>query len=666
MNRTIRAAIGAALVLIIAFAAISICQNIGKGLKIDVTEQRLYTLSDGTKSILQKLNQPLKARLFFAKTASMKGPDQIRFFSNYYEFVKALMEEYVAASGGLIELEIVDPRPFSPEEEEALRYGLTRFPITQEESFFFGMVIQTKFGVEKVVKFFSPDRQKFVEYDISYMIDTAITRQKSKVGVLSSLPVLGDDVTPWMAEMKRRQNQPVAPAWTIVTQLRKQYEVTHVPADANDINDVDILLVIHPKDLGEETLFAIDQFVLEGGRVIVCLDPHCFADRPDRMQMQMGRPPTQNSDLNVLLRSWGLEMPAMTFAGDRRLAVVAPLRQNQRAERLIGFLNTAPECFNRDNVITSELNEVRLLFSGVLREVDPDVPDSGDPNAPKPEINIERTPLISTTAAGNTFEITSPYEFMMLDAGRLMTKFIDGTKPVTMAYEVTGRFRSAFPAGIEVEVTVDANDPDDPNATKTVTNRVTGVTEAQEDCSVIVFADVDFISDGIAFQDSFFGKLVIGDNSALMTNAIDDMTGSSDLISIRSRGNFKRPFTVVEDIVRQAEAENAAEVLKIDLAIAQYNKQLQDLVTSAKEGEEDVVGSSIMEKRRQLELQIHQANREKREVNMKRRQRIDALGKKMQSANTLAAPAVILLIAVVLGVRRSVRKRHYISHASDA
>ncbi|MHC4751439.1 MAG: GldG family protein, partial [Planctomycetota bacterium] len=287
MNRTIRAIIGAGLVLVIIFSAISISQNIGKALKLDVTDQKLYTLSDGTKAILTKLNQPIKAKFYYAKTAALKGPDQIRFFNNYYEFVKALLEEYVAASKGMVELEVIDPRPFSDDEAQALKYGLKRFPITQEENFFFGLVVQTQFGVEKAIPFFSPDRQNFVEYDISYLIDTAITRQKKTVGVMSSLPVMGDDVSGYMAEMMLRQGQQPRPSWTFVEQLRKQYEVKTVATDVNDINDIDILLVIHPKNLPEQALFAIDQFVLKGGRTIVCVDPHCFSDRPPQMQMQM-------------------------------------------------------------------------------------------------------------------------------------------------------------------------------------------------------------------------------------------------------------------------------------------------------------------------------------------------------------------------------------------
>ncbi|MEK7994290.1 MAG: GldG family protein, partial [Planctomycetota bacterium] len=385
----IRAIIGAILILVIAFSVISACQNIGKPLKVDITDQRLYTLSDGTRAILGKLNQPIKARLYYAKTASLKGPDQIRFFNNYYEFVRALLEEYVAASKGLVELEVIDPRPFSDDEEQAVKYGLRRFPITDEENFFFGLVVQTQFGVEKAIPFFSPDRQNFVEYDISYLIDTAVTRQKKKVGVLSSLPVMGDDVSGYMAEMMLRQGQQPQPPWTIVEQLRKQYDVETVPADTNDINDVDILLVVHPKNLPEKTLFAIDQFVLKGGRTIVCVDPHCFSDVPPQMpmQMQMQMQQERSSDLNVLLRTWGIEMPANTFAGDRNLASMASIRANERPEKVIGYLNLVSEenCFTKDNVITGELNQVRFLFPGALKGV-------ADPNQPKEgAAKIDRT-----------------------------------------------------------------------------------------------------------------------------------------------------------------------------------------------------------------------------------------------------------------------------------
>ncbi len=668
MNRTIRAVIGAVCILVIVFSAISICQNIGKSWKADVTDQKLYTLSDGTKAILAKLHQKVVIKLYYAKTAALKGPDQIKFFNNYYEFVKSLLEEYVAAAKGMVELQVIDPRPFSQDEVDALQFGLKRFSITQEESFFFGLVVRTPFGIEKAIPFFSPDRQNFVEYDISYLIDTAITRQKKRLGIMSSLPVMGQDISPYMAQMMRMQNKQPEPPWTIVEQLRKKYEVTSVPTDVNEIADVDILLVIHPKELPEQTLFAIDQFVLKGGKMVVCVDPHCMVDRPDQMAMQMGRMPSRKSNLNVLLRTWGLEMSEDTFAGDRSLMLPWPGGRDQRPEDLIGFLSLVPGCFNADTVITAELNQVNILFAGVLKEI-------VGLDEQQSDTEIQLTPLLMTTNRGNSWSVSSPYELMFLNPSSLTSKFIDGdgVKPVYMGYLVTGRFKSSFPNGIEIEVESseeESSEPAaDPNDKKKITKRITGLKEAKEKeaCAVIVFSDVDFISDMLAYRNFFvFGKVPNADNAALMLNAIDDLGGSSDLISIRSRGNFRRPFVVVDRIEREAEAETAKELAAIEVKIAGFNSALQSIIASAKEGQEEVVGSSILQKRRELELEIQRANSEKRVIQMKRRERIDSLGEKLLRANTMIAPAVILIIAIVVSIRRSIRKRHYISHASDA
>jgi ABC-2 type transport system permease protein len=343
-----------------------------------------------------------------------------------------------------------------------------------------------------------------------------------------------------------------------------------------------------------------------------------------------------------------------------------PGSRDQRPEHLIGFLSLVPGCFNTDTVITAELNQVNILFAGALREVaDSDEQQSGD--------EIHRTPLVMTTNRGNSWSVSSPYELMFLNPLSLTSKFVDGdgVKPVNMAYLVTGRFKSGFPDGIEIEVeSGEENSSElatDPNDKKKTIKRITGLTKAEEDCAVIVFSDVDFISDMLAYRSFFvFGKVPNADNAALMLNAIDDLGGSSDLISIRSRGNFRRPFVVVDRIEKQAEAETARELAAIEAKIAGFNSELQSILASAKEGQEEVVGSSILQKRRELELEIQRANSEKRVIQMKRREEIDSLGEKLQRANTLMAPAVILIIPIVVGTRRSVKKRRYISHASDA
>ncbi|MDR4505243.1 MAG: Gldg family protein [Candidatus Scalindua sp.] len=659
MSKTIQMVIGVILVLVIMFSSISVCQDIGKSLKLDVTEQRLYTLSDGTRAILAKLRQPVAVKLYYAETAALKGPDQIRFFNNYYQYVKSLLEEYVSSANGMIDFQVIDPRPYSESEAKALQYGLSKFSITEEESFFFGLVVQTQFGVEKVIPFFSPDRQSFLEYDISYLIDTAITRQKTKIGIMSSLPVMGDDLSGYMAQMMRMQGQQPEPSWTIVNQLKKQYEIKAVSTEVDEIEDVDILLVIHPKELPEKTLFAIDQFVLKGGRTIVCVDPHCYADPPDqKAAMLSGAAPAQNSDLNRLFKTWGVEMPANTFAGDRSLALKATLMPNQRPEKLIGFLDLTSQCFNPDSVITAELNQVRLLFAGVLQE-------TGDYQKEEGVGNIERRTLLSTTNKGNSWSVSSSYELLVPDPSQLMKKFVDGNNPVVMGSLITGKFKSSFPDGILIDA-VKGESPEETEKPEVEKKNITGLTEATEECVVAIFTDVDFISDLVAYQDTFLGKIVIGDNSTLLLNTIDDLRGSSELISIRSRGSYKRPFTVVDAIEQKAERETSAEEDKINAEIAGFQDELNSIISSAKEGEEEIIGSSILQKKKDIELKIHKAQRELRRVKMKRREQIESLGNVLRNLNMLMTPGIILIIAIVLGIRRSARKRHYISHASDS
>jgi len=669
MNRTVRAVIAVIFVAIIIFCAITISRNLGKSLKVDITEQSLYTLSKGTRSILGKLNEPITIKLYYARTAATKAPDAIRHYNEYYYFVRSILEEYVTASKGMINLQVIDPRPYSDDEQEALRYGLKRFAITEEESFFFGLIVRTQYGATQTIDFFTPDRQNFVEYDISDLIDTVITRKKTRIGILSSLPLMGDQVSGYMAQMMRMQGQQPRPAWKFVEQLQERYDVKGIETGIEEVKDIDLLLIVHPKDLPEKTLFAIDQFVLKGGRTIVFVDPHCVADQPPPQSRMQGRMPSQSSDLNKLLKTWGVEMPADTFAGDNALALKVSLRQNQRPEKLIGFLNLIKGSFNRENVITADLNQVRVFFSGILRQVEEE-PRSDEKKATEASTAPRVVPLLQTTAQGNSWKTASPFELRMMDSESLMRNFTPGSKPVTIAYLITGRFATSFPEGVDVPVETDKSDPGKSNAKDKEeapkTKHLTGLTEASADSAIVVVADVDFISDLFAYQESIFGTTKIGDSSALLFNAIENLLGSGDLIAIRSRGNFQRPFTLVDEIEKEAEKETAEEESKINTQIADFQKELNKIVSEAREkGEKIVDASELAGAKKDLELKIHDAKVRLRQVQNKRRERIEQLGRSLRNLNMFLAPAVILAFAIILSIRRRVLRRRYISHASD-
>jgi ABC-2 type transport system permease protein len=664
MNRTIRNIIAIIFVGVIMFCAISIAHNIGGSIRWDVTDRKLYTLSDGTKTILGKLRQPVKMKLYYTKTAVMKAPDQIRVYNNYYFFVEALLKEYTKASKGMVELEIVDPRPYSDEENEALRYGIQKFFITEEENFFFGLTVQTQYGAVKTIPFFSQDRQNFLEYDITYLIDTVTAHQKKRIGVLSSIAVMGEDASGYMAQMMAMQGQQPKPAWAIIQQLRQQYDVEKIETTADEIKDVDILLVIQPKNFEDKILFAIDQFVLKGGRVIVLVDPFCVADQPNPIEMQMNpRMPQRGSNLNKLLKNWGVEMPEKTFVGDLNLVLEATLSQDTRPEKIMGYMMLTRECMNRESAISANLNQVRILLAGALN------PTEQDPKDQKHLIRL--TPLIQTTDRGNVFKHDTMEMTMQSNPGSLMKKFTEGKKPVVMGYQLRGLFKSNFPKGIDVTVDEksDSKQPApgaDGTKKKTVTKHLTGLKEASAENVVVVFSDVDVISDIIAYQRSFAGLSIIGDNAALLMNTIEDMTGSTDLIAMRSHGSFQRPFGVVDRIEQEAAKQTAKEEEKINEEITGFQQELQKIVSSANESDKKLLEKSILDKKKTIENNIRDAQRKLRNVKMERRKSIEKLGDKLRNLNMWSAPIVILVIAIVLGIRRSMRRRSYISHASDS
>jgi ABC-type uncharacterized transport system involved in gliding motility auxiliary subunit len=622
MNRTTRAIAAIFFIVVIAISAVSVTQRLGRTLRVDMTDQNLYTLSDGSRSILAGLQQPLTLKLFYTKTAAMKAPDQIRFYNNYYTFVHALLDEYVAHSNDQVRLEVVDPRPYSDEEMAAIRFGLKRFQITEDENFFFGLVAQTEFGATRIIEFFPPDRQQFVEYDITSLIDSAITRQKKRLGILSALPVMGD--TGYMAQMMQMQGQRPKPRWGIISHLEQKYEIIEIPVETEQIeaDDIDLLLVIHPKGVSEQTEFAIDQYVLKGGRAVVLVDPHCVMDMPDPTARMRGQDPATDSDLPNLLRAWGLTLPALTFAGDRDLAGQGATAPNRRPERILGILKLegTKGCFGTDHRISAYLNELTMVFPGVLKKTEP-------------AEGLEHIPLLMTTDKGNSWSVSHKFEVFDPDYPEFLRRFIDGKEPVVMGYLVTGKFQSTFPEGIEVGMDDEYADVPEQERLAVSTRRVTGLTEAAEPGAVVVLADVDFISDLVAYQRSFFGLTAVGDNGALLINALEDLSGSAELISIRSRGNFKRPFTRVEKIELQARNETAEEEARIVAQIKGFEQQLNERL---------------------------------RAVKLQERQRIETLKEQMRNFCTLPGPILTLLIAIGLVVHRSIRRRYYISHASDA
>ncbi len=654
MSKTIRTALAVLCVLVIALCATLILQKTVRGVRADLTQDRLYTLSPGTRRILSQLNQPMTLKLYYSRTAAMKGPDAIRYFNSYYLYVRDLLEEYSKLSGGKLKLEVIDPRQYSDAEEDALQAGLKRFAISEEDVFFFGLVAQTEFGKVKTIPFFEPDRQEFVEYDISKLISTAVLRDKKKLGVLSSLNVAGPEMSPYLIQMMQMQGREAPKPWTIITELRDTYDIQTVAADADAIPaDLDFLMVVHPKDLPKKTLFAIDQFVMKGGRLMVFVDPYCLADRPQTQNPYEAAEEKKSSDLNALLRGWGVEMAPDEIAADRTLAIKASLGPNEPPSPLLPYMQLRDDCFNRKEIITAPLHDVRVLFPGVLKEVE--------------TAGVKVTPLLTTTSTGNVWKPAGPWELMSLNPEAIRRAVSDGTKPLMLACRITGKFRTNFPNGLQVEEKKEpapAEGKEKPaEAPKPKT--IEAVKEAAGEGMILVFADVDMISDMVAYREEFFGAEEQGDNAPLVFNALDYLAGSSDLIAIRSRGGFNRPFTVVDRIDREAEAATGDQVNALNERIKEYQDKLAKLGASSAGGNEKLIAGQAVAERKKVEDDIREAQKELRRLNAGKRARIEALGMKIETQNLVWAPAAVLLIAIVLAVVRFVRARRYIARRAS-
>ncbi|MEF8788048.1 MAG: GldG family protein, partial [Planctomycetota bacterium] len=277
MKTTLRMILAVVLMLVITLSGILIVDKLGAQARVDLTENNVYSLSEGTHEILSKLNQPTTLKLYYSRSAAVEGPEQLREYNNYYHYVRSMLENYVQESGGMLELRVIDPRAFSDQEQNALDAGLKRIPLSGDQSFFFGLVASTELGKQETIPFFRLERRRFLEYDLTKLLSEVISSKQKTVGVLSSLPVMGSQMNPRMAQMMGRQSR--QQPWQIVREMRKRYEVKEIQKTAARIDpELDLLMVIHPKKLPKKTLYAIDQYVMRGGKLAVFVDPFCLQD----------------------------------------------------------------------------------------------------------------------------------------------------------------------------------------------------------------------------------------------------------------------------------------------------------------------------------------------------------------------------------------------------
>jgi ABC-type uncharacterized transport system involved in gliding motility auxiliary subunit len=618
----------------------------------DLTEDRIYTPAPGTVTIIQSVKSPIKLKLYYSREAARRGPDFLQRYSAHFLYTRDLLLEFERISGGKLTLEVIDPQSFE-DEEAAIDFGLQRFQINEQDFFMFGLAAVTGFGKEKVIPFMDPERQRFLEYDVAKLIVDLMQREKTTVGVISSLPVLGSDMSPYMMQMMQMQGQTPEQPWLITQMLRETYDVKKAePVDGVLPDDLDYLLVIHPKDLPPGTLFAIDQYVMGGGKLIVFQDPHAMVDQPQQNPMMgMQGPQSQSSDLNALLVKWGVTMDSDAIVVDRELAVTAQFQRNQAPSKMRPFIQLTDEQMNAAAVPVAQLQEVQYLFGGYL-------------DTTGGEGDVEW--LVRTSDVGNTWTPESPYALMSPDPETIDKETSDGTKPLNLAVMITGKLTTNFPDGVEIAPEPPPQQPGMPPQPPPPGEpiHVDPASTEVEDAMIAVIADVDMLADFIAFRGNFHGQSEVGDNVNLLLNLLEYMSGNTDLISIRNRGEYRRPFALIEELKDAQEKSSAEEQKKWQEKLEEAQDELQKQAEAIRSEEDlQIFGEAYLEKQAALKEQQEQSQREIRRLKAETRMAGSSVKFNLELRNYLVVllPA---LIACILYLVRFIRARQYVARSS--
>ena len=616
------------LLAIVLFFAFNILASAGlKSTRLDLTENQLFTLSQGTKNLLEKNAEPIKLRLFFSK----KLASDLGGLATYAQRVQELLEQYASRSHGKVTLEVIDPQPYTDEEDQAVGFGLRGVPVSSGgEMLYFGLVGTNSTDQEEILPFLQENKEESLEYDVTRMVYTLSHPDKRVVGLLTQLPMEGNP-------MARFTGGEGSEPWYVVEAMRQMFEVKTIAPTAQSIgDDIDVLMVVHPQGLSPRTLYAIDQFVLRGGKVLAFVDPLCEAQPTpqDPSNPMAGMMANKSSDLGPLLGAWGLRLAAEDLAGDRQSAMRVGYGGVPVDYLVYLGLRGDNGCFAKEDFVTSQLEMVNLATAGLLDKAD--------------GATTTVSPLFQTTE--ESMRIGRASVQFGPDPTKLLETFVSGQSRLLLAARISGPAKTAFPEGKPAASTPENGDeaPEDP-----------AVAQLQESSqiNVIVVADCDMLVDNFWTRtQNIFGQRIampMANNGDFVVNALDNLSGSNDLISLRSRGRFNRPFERVAEIRREADKRYGQKVSEVEAKL----KDAVDRI-NALEGEKEAGASSmIFSPEQQAEIERARQERDKarkelRAIKHDRDKDIEALGGILKFVNILMIPFLLILAAIILAVVR--------------
>lgn len=643
MNRKLLGTGGLGVALVLLFSVNVVSNATLRSARMDLTEDGLYTLSENSEAILGKLEENVTLRLYFSAQLAKEYAPAAGLLV-YARRVEELLDEYAARSRGRLIVEVHDPEPFTEVEDDAVRYGLSGVPLPDGGgTLYFGLAGTNTVDDLEVLPFFQPEKEAFLEYDLARIVHRLAHPERPTVGLLSTLPIEGALMDPRM--LGREMPEP----WLFLDSVRQLYETQTLQPNLSEVPaDVDVLLVVHPKDLPESALYAIDQFVLRGGKLLAFVDPHCEADvpPPDPQNPMAAMMAKKSSTLGPLFDAWGVTLAEGELAGDLRTALKVNYGTRSGREEPISYvlwLQLGPDEIADDEVLTDGLSSLRVGTTGILSAAE--------------GASTTFKPLFSTSPDSERIPATQ-IQFQP-DPAALLATFFSPTRPaieqpLTLAAYVSGPAASAFPAGrpTAAEGEEDAAAPD----------TAEHLANSQGPISVVVVADCDLLQDHWWAQAFDFGgaRMVskTADNGDLVTNALDFLGGSTDLIGLRGRGRSTRPFTVVQELQREAEVAFRAEEQRLTDEQERVEQRLNELLTK-----QDGSGSILITPEVEAEVERLREEQLKARGNLRRVRRelekdVGALGTRLKLFNIAAVPIVVALSALGLAAARGGRRRN--------